>query len=160
MSKSFLAIDKLRLDDEWLGQPQLYFTYAEKLAEARRVLDNASAEVDAVWAELDSKIRRKPAKYGFDSKPTEGAIGSKIQRISSYKEVLRRKIDAKFEVDINQAAVIALEHRKRALTELVELQLSAYYSAPVARSEGAKHIVESSRQKKLAKRTIGRLKED
>lgn len=158
MDKSFLAIDKHNLDQEWLGQPLLYMEYAEKLAEARRQYDNASSAANAVYAELSRKIRSDPDDYGFDTKPTEAAISAKIEGMGKFKKASRLKADAKYEVDLYQAAVIALEHRKRALTELVELHMSNYFSEPRAKKSEFSDKVSDSLQDRMSKRTSGKFK--
>ena len=154
MNKSFLAIDPLRLDEEWLNQPLLYFKYAERLAEARRVQDNASASFDAIYATLSNKIRRRLLKKKL--KLTEGAIEISIQMQPEYKEAVRTKINSKYDVDILQSAVIALTQRKSALTELVELHLSSYYAEPRAKSSAGGNISADALQRRAAQRTIGK----
>lgn len=128
---SFLKINALALDKEWLEQPPLYYEYATKLADARRAYDKAQAELSLTTAELSQAIRKEPSKFGLDKeKPTEGSINATLQTRPKYREAAENVADARHDMDINQAAVTALEHRKRALTMLVELHGQNYFSSP------------------------------
>jgi len=129
-SSAFLDIDPMRLDEEWLKQPKLYFEWATKLADTRREQDNAKIQLDLAIAQTDSRIRRKPDQFGLPEKPTESAINAKVGLADSVQEAKQALLDAKHAVDVAQAAVTALEHRKRALTELVELHSSNYFAEP------------------------------
>jgi hypothetical protein len=124
-----LAIDELRLDKEWVGQPQLALNWNEKLAEARHVHDLAKADLDTLAARLGASIRLKPERYQIE-KITESAITMAVQLDLEYIAQQRRVIDARHEVELVQAVVTAIEHRKRALTKLVDLHLSNYFSEP------------------------------
>ncbi len=124
-----LTIDPDRLDRNWLDQPKLYFQYAAELADARKTLDQTKAEVDICRAEIDLAIRSDPEKYGI-SKITETAVATTILLQDSYKRGQNRILEAKHEVDILSAVVAALDHRKSALQNMVQLHLANYYSTP------------------------------
>jgi len=49
---SIETIDKYRLDDEWVRQPDLYYQYAKRLAKAKRELAEKELEVKLVSAQL------------------------------------------------------------------------------------------------------------
>lgn len=131
MKKNFLAIDELKLDEEWVRQPGLYFKYAHRLADARTEMDNASAALDVVFAEVETKIRRKPASYGIDAeRVTEAMVKSAVTRHKDYVAAGSRLIDAQHKVRVLEATVNAIEHRRSALTRLVELKQMDYFSEP------------------------------
>ena len=121
MDKSFLKIDPFALDKEWLNQPSLYMDMAEKAANARKDYDEAKRELDLVEAALFAKVRKSPLKYDLPEKPTEGACRSHVLTMPAYSDAFKEVVEAKHRLDIYSAAVVALEHRKRALTLLVEL---------------------------------------
>lgn len=131
VKESFLEIDLNNLEVEWQEQPKLFFKWARKLANARRVLDEAKAEQDLVMADLDAEIRAKPKKYGLNAeKVTEPAIKKTIMTQEEYTDAQTKVINAKHDVGLYEAGVEALNHRKRALEKEVELFGMDYFSMP------------------------------
>lgn len=156
MTSDFLKIDSLALDKEWLGQPALYFEYAEKLADARRKADESKSNLDLVYSDLSAKIRSTPDRYGVE-KVTETAVADKIKNIGEYRVAQKLVNDAKYKVDIMQAAVTALDHRKRALTMLVELHGQNYFSDPkITSSKQFREVASTTEKKEIRK--VGRLR--
>lgn len=127
----FFSPDLYCLDTEWVKQPKLFFTYASKLAEARKEVEETKAELDVVKAELDKKIRESPESFDI-IKLTETALSNTILLQPEYKKVSKKLIDTKYKADIFQAAVTALDHRKSALERLVALQGQNYFATPKA----------------------------
>lgn len=154
MNSSFLEIDPLHLDREWLNQPSRYFKYAQKLADARRDLDNASAARDVVAADLDRRIRARPAKFGIEKEtPTNPEVDAAVEMHAEYRSACTKCNEAQHAVNIYQSAVTALEHRKRALTMLVELRQSEYWAEPTAPSQRSAEHMNDSLQSEVARRT-------
>jgi hypothetical protein len=141
----FFAIDEHRLDKEWVNQPTLFFTWARKLADARQQLEEAKASLDVVYAELDNAIRERPGKYGLE-KITESAIKQLIPSQAPYAEALAAVNTTKHRVDVLQAAVTALEHRKRALENLVDLHGQNYFAEPTAPAHSRERVQETTKQ--------------
>jgi hypothetical protein len=131
----FLDIDENMLDREWVKQPKLFFNWARKLAGARLRLDEAKADLDLVRADLDRDIRANPKKYNL-VKVTEDAVKNCIVTLDEYLEALRMVNKNKHQVDIYDAAVKALDHKKRALEKLVDLHGQNYFSSPRTSDEG------------------------
>lgn len=125
------AIDQLRLDEEWIGQPKLFFAWAATLAEAK--LEHAQAEtaLDVCKADLDYRIRQSPENYGLN-KVTEPGVKAAILGHKKYVKAADVVHQSKYRVDIVQAAVTALDHRKRALQDLVALHGQNYFAVPQA----------------------------
>jgi len=130
MHPNFLKIDPLRLDKEWLGQATLYFEYSQQLADARKEADAAKVEMDLTQSELELKIRENPTKFGLKDKPTEANIKAAIPSRPRYKEAQAVYFNARHKVDVLTGAVVAIEHRKRALTMLVDLHRCGYFADP------------------------------
>lgn len=126
-----LAIDQNSLDQEWLDQPRMYFRYAAQLADARQAYDAARADLDLTKAELDLAIRSDPQQFDL-GKVTEASIQATILNQKAYTRARDKLSAAKHEVDVLEAAVGALDHRKRSLERLVELFLANYFSRPSA----------------------------
>lgn len=126
---SLFDLDQHRLDAEWVNQPKAYYEQALLLADARKVLEQAKAERDVVDAELDKDIRLHPTKYKLE-KLTEPVIANTVLLQKEHQKAGTLVIGAKHAVDVLQAAVDALDHRKKALENLVHLFLSNYWSEP------------------------------
>jgi len=140
---NFFDIDKTRLDEEWINQPKLFFTYAEQLAKARQELEEEKAELDITKAEVDKEVRDDPGNFGLnaDNRITETMVTSSIAQDDRYifqNKVVRK---AKYKTDILQAAVVALEHRKSALERLVSLHGQSYFASPTPQDEPSSEAV-------------------
>ena len=137
MKNDFVHIDESRLDEEWLRQPDLYFKYASQLADAKQRLDQAKAELDLVEAECNKDIRERPEHYGVDRSrntgaPTEDAVKKAVVIHDDYQAAVMDIVKHKHEVEVLAAAVNALDHKKRALENLVSLHGQSYFAAPRA----------------------------
>lgn len=138
----FFDIDKDMLDREWVNQPKLFYNYASQLADARREVEEARAGLDIIRAEVDKSIRDDPKEYDLPDKITETLISNTIIQQSEYEKALTVLRDAKYNVDILQAAVSALDHRKSALERLVSLHGQNYFATPKAPDEMSRRAVE------------------
>lgn len=129
MSELRLSIDPLKLADEWLIQPDMRRLWGEKLADAQLVLDDAKSALAVRQAETDREIRESPADYGID-KLSEARISSAVTADPFVQKAVEKMNKARHAVNVVQAAVDGLEHRKRALTLLCELHGQDYYATP------------------------------
>lgn len=126
---SFFEIDEHDLVKEWVKQPSLYFTWAQKLADARIEQDEAKSALDVIKAEASRAIRDDPGNYGFD-KVTEAVVAVAINEHPDVMEGVKALYAARHRQEIYQAAVNALDHRKRALEKIVDLHGQNYFSHP------------------------------
>ncbi len=143
--KEALQIDEYRLDEEWVGQPALYFEFAAQLADARRDADDAKNRLEATKAETAREIRSSPDLYGL-TKVTEAVVSENVALHDDVQSVQRELIEAKHNVDMLGAMVTALDHRRRALEKLVDLSLANYFAKPRA-SEGSREAMDKAEQK-------------
>lgn len=155
--ENFLAIDELRLDRECQNQPSLYLEHSRKLADARREYDDACAEYDVIVAETSRAVRANPGRYKLQDKPTEASIKEAVLLDDAVKDADKEKRVTKHAVDIRQGVVTALEHRKRALTLMVELRGQDYFSSPKVSGEGKKAVDDESKSRV---RRLGQKKDD
>jgi len=125
----FVQIDVFALDKNWLEQPEKYMEVAEQAADARAEVDACKIYLENLQAALDNKIRRDPQMYGLD-KITEGGVSTAIKRFKSYKKAQQSLLDAKKKSGKLDAVLSALDHRKKALENLVFLQGQNYFSKP------------------------------
>lgn len=133
--RPLFELDETQLDREWVEQPKLYFDYATQLADTKLHYEETKVDLDVVRADLDLAIRANPEDYDLD-KVTEKTIESRILQEEEYKSALKKVRQAKHEVDLLQAAVVALDHRKHALQNLVSLHGQQYFAAPRADEHG------------------------
>jgi len=150
-SESVVQIDEHNLDKECINLPSAYLAYAHKSADAKRDVGELNAKLDVVKAELDFQIREHPAKYGLE-KVTESAIKSTILKQDQYQEAEREVREAQHTADLHQAVVWALEHKKRALTLLVELHGMGYFSNPKVSERGRDAVNDMTRKKLRSRR--------
>lgn len=147
----FFRPDEHRLDQEWLEQPRLFGKHALQLADARREHEETKAERDVIVAEIDMDIRRDPVKYDLP-KVTEGSVEKLILLQPRYQKAQRKVIEAKHRVDVLQAVCDALEHRKKALENLVHLHGQDYFSTPTP-PKGTREAVEENAKREVRRRT-------
>jgi hypothetical protein len=127
----FFDLDPHRLDEEWVHQPKLYFEWATKLADAKKDLELTRATLDQVVARLDRLIRQEPLAFDLP-KVTEGVVEKTILLQDAYQAAHREVLRAKDRVNKVEAVVAALDHRKKALENLVYLHGQSYFSTPTA----------------------------
>lgn len=125
-----LEIDNERLDYELERQANLYGFWAEKLAHAKFALDRRKAKYDLMKAEKALDIRARPKDYGIE-KMTEGIIDNTLVADPEVCSCLRRYHQAKLAVDLCEAYVRGLDHKRSALERLVTLQVNNLHSTPL-----------------------------
>lgn len=150
LSDRTFLIDKDRLDEEWLAQPELYYHYAVLQADARQELEEAKSDLELVKAELADSIRTDPADYGID-KVTVDAVKDAVIQQKEYKDALAYVNEKRHALDVLSAAVVALDHRKKSLENLVYLHGQNYFSTPRAigadDEEGMKNAAKRKRKR-------------
>lgn len=141
--KSEIQIDPDNLDIECLKQPELYMKYSEMLAAAKKNLDIARRNLDKITAKISKQIRLNKKNYTEDGKLTENLINCFIQEDDAVEEANQALIEAKYEHDVLQSIVIAFDHRKRSLNNLILLHGQQYFSGPSnPRPLGRKYVKE------------------
>ncbi len=142
------GIDPLALDKEWLGQANLFFHWSTKKAAAARRVEEAKQEFDVAKAEITRQIRSEPLEFGID-KVTESSVEAAVIIQREYQMAQKVIMDARYDADIVAAAVAALDHRRRALENLVELHGMQYFSGPVARSDKSKAAMDETEKRSI-----------
>ncbi len=150
MSEFKVDIDPYRLDKEWVEQPVLYHEHAVAAVVARKVWEQAKARLEVVKAEIDIEIRRDPDAYELP-KVTETVIASAVTSQKIVQEAVKRVIDAKEDLGYIEAALTALDHRKKALEKLVELETRDYHSEPRAKGD-AKEVMDQVKKQIVRRR--------
>lgn len=124
-----LEIDPLRLDEEWQGQPKQRQVFGELLADAQLELDTAKSQLEVIKAETDQEIRASPEAFGV-AKVTEGSISTAVTTHPAVRVAVKKLNEARHKVNVLEAAVAGLEHRRAALKSMVELVGQDYFATP------------------------------
>lgn len=122
-----LTFDKHDLENEWVHHPGMVHSWAENAADAQLQFDEAKAKLELTKAQLDSDIRKTPSDYGLE-KLSEKSIENTIILQPEYQAALRNMNSARHDLKVADAAVTALEHRRKALSYAVELWIRRYNS--------------------------------
>ena len=122
------AIDRNHLDIEWEKQSSNCFEACRLAAGARLYVEDTKRALDVERANADIAIRRDPAKFGFTAKPTESAIDAVITVMPSIQDLMDKVSKAQYQWNICNAAVTALENKKKGLESLTQLRSMNYFS--------------------------------
>lgn len=125
----YFDLDKNSLDSEWCSQVRLYHDAAERLADARRDWEHAKTQAEIACAEVAKEVRDYPMKYGLE-KVTESAVKEAVTLSRKVRDAELAVVDARHAFDICEVEVQTLDHRKKALENLVQLRLADYFSEP------------------------------
>lgn len=141
-----IRIDENALDVEWLQQASLTFHYSKNAAFQRKQLDLVKENLNVVRAELDREIRNDPEAFDI-AKVTEAALTAAIISHKRYKEANNAYLEAKYEADIADAAVRALQDKRSALENLVKLHAAQYFAGPSMPRDISREWVKTAEQK-------------
>lgn len=128
-----VLINENRLDRECLDQPRRVREAGEAVAEARHKHSQAKAKVDLTEAELRLKILTTPSDWDGASMPeklTVDVITSLVVTHKDYQEAIADLGQKKYELDLEEALLSGLHHRKGMLEKLIELLAMEYRSDP------------------------------
>jgi hypothetical protein len=125
--KSRFSIDPENLDQEWIVQAQLAYKIHVRIAELEFELSDAKRNFEFVESKLGLEIREQ---FAFE-KVTEAKIKSEVNKHPDYQAAYERENQAQRSLGLAKSAGIAIEHKKRALENLVYLRKQEYYSNPV-----------------------------
>ena len=150
------SIDPLRLDKEWLDQPQMYINQADRTARAQLKYDEAASDLKRTKAELDRDIRDNPAKFGIN-KLTEAIVEQTIYAQPEYHAADSAVNSMRFNLNLENGRLEGLQQKKRALTMLVELWVREYYSdagqkTPTSMTDFEKESVRRRGQRRVEER--------
>ena len=124
-----MYIDEDSLDIECLDQPALMLKYSRKLAELKQQRDLDKESFDLAVAEIDKEIREDPESFGL-SKITEAVVQNTIKTTKKYQSAMKTYLQARYEVDVCQGAVSAVEQRKSMIEALIKLHGQQYFAGP------------------------------
>jgi hypothetical protein len=128
----FFEFDPNRLDEEWLKQPRLFYEHATYLAKCRKEYEQAKAQREVVEGELARNIRKNPESYGLE-KTTDDIVKKTIPIQQEMQEAETNVIETQYAMNMAQAAVDALSHRKTALENDTSLRIYMWNAEPKAK---------------------------
>lgn len=141
-------IDRTALDEEWLKQPAMYRYFATQAEDANTEADRLEAAVKVVDAEIEKEIREWAEKN--ESKVTDKSVAADVLNNPKHQQVVEKALNARHEARVlNNAVVRSLDHRKKALEKLVELELNGYNSTPKEPREMKDTFKERASDKKM-----------
>lgn len=131
-----LSIDESALDKEWQAQPRRVFFAAQKAAEARREVTGLANAVKVAEAEAALEIRKDPAAFGL-VRATDDGVKAAVRVHPAVRQAEEQLAEAKYALDMAEGFVDALDHKKRAMENLVQLLAQNYWSPPRVRGAAA-----------------------
>lgn len=132
-----LEINKVKLEKEWVQQPQLYLKYAMASAFFQNVLADNEQKAKVLFATLKADAAEDPdACLGSGVKATNDRCEAYAIQHPDYIKAKQAIIDAKYDADMAMAAVFAMQQRKEALENLVRLQGMELRSEPRVEDTG------------------------
>lgn len=123
-----LAVDKYRLDEELIQQPQKFMDYVELYADAAGEKDDALDHLDITKAQIEDLVRTSPEEFGLDENPKEAAIKSAIVKHPKVRRANKELRKCKKTLKILEGAKQSFEQRKTMLSKLVDLKIGGFYS--------------------------------
>jgi hypothetical protein len=157
-AESIVSIDTLQLEKECVKLPRDLVRHAFAAAEARRDVDELKAELDVVEADLGKRIRNTPNQFGLE-KVTESALSATVLLQEEYQRALKKVQRRRYDLELLQAVVAALEVKKRSITLLVELHSMAYFGTPKVSNAG-KETLKGMMEKRFSNRREHSSRED
>lgn len=124
-----IQIDPFQLEVEWLRQPNLFMEVSMKASEAKIASEESKARLDRMYAILDQKVRDLPDAFGIQ-KMTEAVVANTIKTQKEYIEAQEENLKARKQSSMWDALVSALEMKRRALENLVNLYSLQYFCGP------------------------------
>jgi hypothetical protein len=120
------TIDKDNLEDEWVKQADLYEKYAEKANYFYNQYNSLKNHYTVCRAEEEMLVRTGEKDIGC--KITDKALSAHLDQEPELVKLNKEVAEAKYEYEMYNSAVFAMEHKKRALEYLTKLTLNNYYT--------------------------------
>lgn len=142
-----VEIDSYSLDKECVKIPSDYLKISFASSQAKKGLDEAKAEMEQISAALSKEIRDKPESFGL-VKVTEAALSAAVVEQPEYQEAQAKFRDLQHKVRQLDAAVWAIDTKKRSLQMLVELHGMGYFSEVNVKSKQPEETLPARKARK------------
>lgn len=144
-----VLIDEKRLDRECLDQPRRVREAGEAAAQARHDHGRAKARLDLVEAQLRLCIVSTPSDWTgppIPEKCTVDTVNALITSHDDFQAAVKELGEAKFALDVEEALLNGLQHRKSMLSDAIQLHLSNYHSDPPLPQAASKEVRTARRE--------------
>lgn len=129
--KRDVEIDPNELDLACTTQAEIFFKWAERLVISRNRVDRLKKQLETKYASISSDIRQNPESFGMGkSRVTESSIDATIRTDPDYAELYDDWLKARYNMNMLDMAVKAMEQRKRMIEVLVTLHGQEYFAGP------------------------------
>lgn len=128
-----IQINRFKLDEECTNHSNKYYHWSEKLAKAKNKLAEEEDALDLIQSQEELEVRKN--WNDANGKQTEGSIKALLVSNKEIRKQVTKTIQAKNEVNILQASVGAMDHRKAMLDNLVTLFIRNFYSSPTGKND-------------------------
>jgi hypothetical protein len=149
-SVSIIHINEHELDKECVRLPAQFHQAAWQAGETARDIEEVRAELHVKQAEVNLAIRNSPPdKFGLD-KFSEASI-KEIACMDPKIRALEKKIrDLEYKHAMEKVLVTAMDYKKRALSNLVDLHAAGWF-AQVRPSGAGKQTLDQISRQRIAK---------
>lgn len=151
-----LLINEHALELELKNYPELVDEVGQAYVLAMSERDQSKDDLDEILAKVDGEIRSTASAN--DEKITEKEVESQKKLDSKVKAANKRFLDLKLEAAQWGVLKEAIEKRSYALSKLVDLYISNYYSEIEKKGDGDFKTVQSHRVKEINKERRERVK--
>lgn len=118
-----------QLDIESCQQADLFFKWAERAIEARHDMDTTKAKRDMVEMRIQMQVRKAPHKFGIE-KVTEATITATAKIHADVEKANDDYLNARRNSGMLDAAVSAMEMKKRMIEVMITLHGQKYFAGP------------------------------
>lgn len=141
-----LQIDEHALEKALKEHPDLVYNVGQMYALSISERDGSKLKLDEIIAEVDSEIREDAA--AAEEKVTEKAVEGRVKADDRVKKANQAFLDLKLKADQIGVLKEAYNQRSYALSKLVDLYISNYYSEIEGKGSGDYKTVQAHRVKK------------
>jgi hypothetical protein len=125
-----IAINKYKLDEELVQQPQKFYEWAKAEVIAGEKVSELKDDLEVIKAEMEIRIRRNPTLYDLPNNPKEGLIKAAVLIQRKVKKASKRLIKAQRTHGLLKKAEKSFEHRKKSLEGLVSVNMQLHFATP------------------------------
>lgn len=125
-----VSINKYKLDDELLRQPQSYYDWAKAEVIAGDKVNSLREDLEVMKSKVEIRIRKNPTLFDLPDNPKEGLIKAAVSVQKKIRRANQKLIAAQKTHRLLQKAEKAFEHRKKSLEGLVSLNMQMHFANP------------------------------
>lgn len=125
-----IAINKYRLDEELVEQPQKFYEWAKAEVMAGEKVATLKDDLEVIKSEVEIRIRKNPTLYDLPDNPKESLIKAAVLVQRKVKKASKRLIKAQRTHGLLKKAEKSFEHRKKSLEGLVSVNMQLHFATP------------------------------